>query len=446
MLRRKIESYLEEWKRNSNHKPLVIKGVRQCGKTYSVQQFAKTHYNHFVYVDFVENPDFKEAFYGAKTVDTIIMNLSAIIENAKFIPNETCLIFDELQDCPEARTSLKYFKMDGRYDVICTGSLLGVKGYGSKNKKKEKDKGSSVPVGYETIVEMYPLDFEEFLWANGVSEEIIALLKKHLETETPVAAAIHKRMSDLLRQYAVVGGMPEAVNTFISTHNISQVVDIQRGIIDEYKDDMVKYADDSFKNRIRECFESIPRQLAKENKKFQYATIRKGARASQYLDSLQWIEDAGIIVRCYNLAQTQLPLDGNAEEDVFKVYMRDTGLFLSMLEQGTQADVLQGNLLGYKGAIFENIIADVFTKMGRGLYYYHKDSGLEVDFLMRYKGLCTLVEVKAATGNVKSTRTILKNKGIYHVNSALKLGNYNVGRSGEILTLPLYMAFLLTMY
>ena len=443
MLRRKIESYLEEWKRNSSHKPLVIKGVRQCGKTYSVQQFVKTHYNHFIYVDFVENPDFKEAFYGAKTVDTIIMNLSAIIENAKFIPNETCLIFDELQDCPEARTSLKYFKMDGRYDVICTGSLLGVKGYGSKNKKKEKDKGSSVPVGYETIVEMFPLDFEEFLWANGISEEIIALLKKHLETETPVTAAIHKRMSDLLRQYAVVGGMPEAVNTFISTHDISQVVDVQRGIIDEYKDDMVKYADDSFKNRIRECFESIPKQLSKENKKFQYSVIKKGGRAAQYYESLQWIEDAGIIRRCHNVSITKLPLSGNAIQDCFKVYMADIGLFISMLDDGTQLDILQGNLLGFKGAIFENIVADIFGKMGKKLYYYQKTDRLEVDFLFRYKGECTPLECKATTGNAKSLKTLLNHPEKYHVYNAIKLGDYNVGRNEALLTLPFYMAFLL---
>ena len=446
MLKRKIESVLRDWKAKPSRKPLVIKGVRQCGKTFSVRQFAGENYIHVVYIDFFEQPEAKVAFQSSKKVDDIVMNITAIVPGATFIPGQTCLILDELQECPEARTALKFFKTDGRYDVICTGSLLGVSGYGSKDKKKDKAKGTSVPVGYETIVEMNSLDFEEFLWANGITIQIIDSLKERLETETPVPEAIHRRMSALFLQYIVVGGMPEAVNTFLDTHDMGQVLAVQRGIVDEYKDDMVKYAPDVDKSKIRECFESIPRQLAKENKKFQYATIRKGARASQYLGSLQWIEDAGIIVRCYNLAQTQLPLDGNAEEDVFKVYMRDTGLFLSMLEQGTQADVLQGNLLGYKGAIFENIIADVFTKMGRGLYYYHKDSGLEVDFLMRYKGLCTLVEVKAATGNVKSTRTILKNKGIYHVNSALKLGNYNVGRSGEILTLPLYMAFLLTMY
>ena len=446
MLKRKIENILSEWKEDTERKPLVIKGIRQCGKTFSVQKFARSNYQHSVYVNFVEKPDLKLAFYGSKTVDNIVMNLSTMIEGAVFAPGKTCLILDELQECPEARTALKFFKTDGRYDVICTGSLLGVKGYGSKKKSKEPEKGTSVPVGYETIVEMYPLDFEEFLWANGISDDIVALLKNALETETPVSAAIHKRMSDLLLQYAVVGGMPEAVNVFLATHDIGRVIKVQRGIIDEYKDDMIKYADEEDQSRIRECFESIPKQLSKENKKFQYSVVSKGGRASKYLGSLQWIEDVGIIKRCYNLSTPELPLDGNAINDVFKVYMRDNGLFLAMLEFGVQADVLQGNLLGYKGAIFENLMADFMSKMGRNLYYYHKDSGLEVDFVMRYKGQCTLVEVKSTTGNVKSTKTILKHPEVYHVDSAIKLGNYNVGRSGQVLTLPFYMAFLLTEY
>ena len=446
MLKRKIENILLEWKEDSERKPLVIKGIRQCGKTYSVLKFAQSHYRHSVYVNFVEEPDLKLAFYGSKSVDNIVMNLSTMVEGVVFAPGKTCLILDELQECPEARTALKFFKTDGRYDVICTGSLLGVKGYGAKKKSKEAGKGTSVPVGYETIVEMYPLDFEEFLWANGISQEVIALLKNALETETPVPEAIHKRMSDLMLQYAVVGGMPEAVNTFLATHDIGRVVKVQRGIIDEYKDDMVKYAAEEDQSHIRECFESIPKQLSKENKKFQYSVVKKGGRASKYLGSLQWIEDAGIIKRCYNLTTTELPLDGNAIDDVFKVYIRDNGLFLSMLEFGVQADVLQGNLLGYKGAIFENLMADFLSKMGRNLYYFHKDSGLEVDFVMRYKGQCTLVEVKAATGNIKSTKTILKHPEVYHVNHAIKLGSYNVGRSGQVLTLPFYMAFLLAEY
>lgn len=237
--------------------------------------------------------------------------------------------------------------------------------------------------------------------------------------------------------------MPAAVNLFLQYHDLGRVLEEQRNIIAGYEDDMVKYADDADKSRIRECFESIPLQLSKENKKFQYTVVRKNSKASQYLGSLQWIEDAGIITRCRNLSITELPLDGNAIQDAFKVYMVDTGLFVSMLEDGTQFDILQGNLYGYKGAIFENLVADIFTKMKRKLFYFRKDSGLEVDFVMRYKGECVLVEVKAKDGNTKSTKTILANPDKYHVFHAIKLGDYNVGRSNQILTIPLYMAFLL---
>ena len=250
-------------------------------------------------------------------------------------------------------------------------------------------------------------------------------------------------MRQLLLQYAVVGGMPDAVNAFINTHRLDRVLQIQRDIVRSYKDDMIKYADKKDKSCITECFESIPRQLAKENKKFQYSLVKKGATSSKYAGSLQWIEEAGIITRCYNLSITELPLDGNSIENMFKVYMRDIGLFVSMLEDVTQYDVLQGNLYGYKGAIFENLIADIFSKMGRKLYYFHKDSGLEVDFVIRYHGECTLVEVKASDGNTKSTKTILRHPEKYHVSHAIKLGDYNIGRNDQILTLPLYMAFLL---
>ena len=239
---------------------------------------------------------------------------------------------------------------------------------------------------------MYPLDFEEFLWANGIEVPVIEMLKKHLEEESPVPEALHNRLRQLMLQYAVVGGMPDAVQTFVDTKQMDEVLSIQRDIVRSYEDDMVKYADKKDKSRIKECFQSIPKQLAKENKKFQYSVVRKGSTASKYAGSLQWIEDAGIISRCYNLSITELPLDGNADKDTFKVYMRDMGLFVSMLEDGTQYDILQGNLFGYKGAIFENLIADIFSKMGRRLYYYHKDSGMEVDFVIRYKGECVPVE------------------------------------------------------
>jgi predicted AAA+ superfamily ATPase len=436
MLKRKIEDRLLEWKNTANHKPLIVKGCRQCGKTFSVREFAAKNYEHVVYLNFFENPDYASAFAGSLEIDNIVMMLSALLGNqAVFEPGKTVLILDEIQDCPEARTALKFFKDDGRYDVIGTGSLLGVKGYGKEPK--------SIPVGAETVVDMYPLDFEEFLWANGISEQIIGMLEQSLETETPVPEALHNRMRQLLLQYVVVGGMPDAVQTFVDTKQMNDVLSIQRDIVRSYEDDMVKYAEKKDKANIKECFESIPKQLSKENKKFQYSVVKKGSTAAKFAGSLQWIEDAGIISRCYNLSITELPLDGNAEKDTFKVYMRDCGLFVSMLEDGTQYDILQGKLYGYKGAIFENLIADIFSKMGRKLYYYHKDSGLEVDFVIRYKGECTLVEVKASTGNTKSTKTILNHPEKYHVTSAIKLGDYNVGRSEKILTLPLYMAFLL---
>ena len=290
---------------------------------------------------------------------------------------------------------------------------------------------------------MFPLDFEEFLWANGVSQSVINNLEDCLNTCTPVHESIHNRIKELLLQYVVVGGMPAVVNEFITTHQMNNVLQMQRDIVNGYGDDMIKYADKSDKSKIRECFYSIPKQLSKENKKFQYSVIKKGATSNKFEGSLQWIEDAGIIRRCFNLNITELPLDGNADKNIFKVYMADIGLFISMLEDGTQYDVLKGNLLGYKGAIFENLVADIFGKMGRKLYYFHKDSGLEVDFVIRYKGECVLVECKATSGNVKSTKTILKHPEKYHVYNAIKLGDYNVGKNENILTLPLYMGFLL---
>lgn len=437
MLKRKIEQRLQEWKRSPNRKPLLIKGCRQCGKTYSVLDFAKKNYKHVVYLNFFENPDYCSVFEGSLEIDNITMLLSALLgSEAVFEPGNTILVLDEIQECPDARTALKFFHLDGRYDVIGTGSLLGVRGYGKEPK--------SIPVGYETTIDMSPLDFEEFLWANGISEVVIDSLRKNIRGVTPVPAALHKKMRQLLLQYTVVGGMPDVVQTFVDTKRLDEVLNMQRDIVRSYEDDMIKYANQKDKSHILECFQSIPKQLSKENKKFQYSVVKKGSTASKYAGSLQWIEDAGIISRCYNLTATELPLDGNAQDDVFKVYMRDCGLFISMLEDGTQFDVLQGNLARYKGAIFENLIADIFTKMGRKLYYFHKNSGLEVEFVIRYKGACTLVEVKASSGNTKSTKTILAHPEKYHVNSAIKLGDYNVGRSGEILTLPLYMAFLLT--
>lgn len=442
MYRRKIEQVLYSWKTKKNHRPLIIKGVRQCGKTSSVLEFAKNNYEQVYYLDFRANPEYRMFFTPTLNAEDILLRMSATFPEKQIIDGSTCLIFDEIQDCPLARSALKYLSMDKRIDIICTGSLLGVNGYKTREQQKEEEQ-ASIPVGYEEFVTMYPIDYEEWLWANGMQESHIDYLRLHLSEQMPIDAAIHNRFRTLLLQYVVVGGMPEAVTAFLQTKQIGAVWDVQQQIVESYKTDMMKYALPQDKSRIVECFNSIPAQLAKENKKFTYSLVRRGGRSSDYMGSLQWIEDAGIIKRCYNTSATELPLDGNSIREEFKVYLSDIGLLTSMLERGTQADILQGNLLGYKGAIFENLIADMFNKMGRKLYYFRKDSGLEIDFLIRYKGKCTPIEVKATTGNAKSLKTVMTNYDKYHVTQAIKLGDYNIGKEKNILTLPLYMTFLL---
>lgn len=437
MLKRKIEETLLNWFKTENRNPLILKGCRQCGKTFSVLQFARQNYKHVIYLNFFENPDYKTIFEGSLKVDDVVLMMSAFVgADVRFVPHKTVIVLDEIQECPRARAALKFFKLDGRFDVLATGSLLGISGYRSEN--------YSVPVGYETIIDMFPLDFEEFLWANGIEDSLVALLKQCLEEERPVPEALHQRMRGLLLQYVVVGGMPHVVDQFVREKNIALVREEQKLLIRSFEDDMVKYAQGADKSRIRECFESIPKQLARDNKKFQFSLIKKTARSNQYVGSLQWLEDTGLIRRCYNLTLPELPLEGNACHDKFKVYMADTGLFVGMLEDGTERDILQGDLFGYKGAIFENLVADFFIKMKRPLYYFQKDTGLEVDFVMRYKGEAVLLEVKATSGNTKSTRTISKHPEKYHVHSAIKLGDYSVGRREKLLTLPLYMGFLLS--
>ena len=450
MLRRKIEDTLTQWKNASGHKPLVIMGIRQCGKTFIVQHFAAAHYKTVVYINFIKQPERINAFVGSKDVNAILLNLSAQIQGVTFTPGDTCFIFDEIQECPEARTSLKFFKEDGRFDVIATGSLLGVQGYGDEKKKQlrkqmeQKEPGiNSVPVGSEDIIEMYPLDFEEFLWANGLSESVIETLRKCYREEKTIPAGIHIAMKQFLNLYVTIGGLPEPINAFLKTNNMNEVSKAYKSILKEYRDDMVKYAPDKDKPHIRECFNSIPKQLAKDNKKFQYNKVKPGGRSDTYLGSLQWLEDAGIICRCYNTNITGLPMEGNAKDNVFKVYTADIGLLIEMLGPGVRADILQGNLGGFKGAIFENLMADTLHKKEQNLYYFQKDSGLELDFLVRMKGECVPLEVKAKTAQAKSVKTVLSHPEKYKVKHVIKFGDFNIGRDDRLLTLPNYMQFLL---
>lgn len=452
MLRRRIENALVQWKNSTNHKPLVIMGLRQCGKTYIARHFADQNYKTVVYINFIKQPERINAFLGSKDVNHILLNLSAQIPEVTFTPGDTCFIFDEIQECPEARTSLKFFKEDGRFDVIATGSLLGVQGYGDEKKKMhrklkgQKEPGiNSVPVGAEDIIEMYPLDFEEFLWANGISDEVIDALRNCYREETPVPAGIHVAMKNLLNLYVAIGGLPEPINAFLQSNNMNEVSKAYKSILKEYRDDMVKYAPDKDKPHIRECFNSIPKQLAKDNKKFQYNNVKPGGRSGTYLGSLQWLEDAGIICRCYNTDITGLPMEGNAKDNVFKVYTADIGLLVEMLGEGTRADIIQGNLGGFKGAIYENLMADTLHKKEQKLYYFQKDSGLELDFLVRMGGECVPLEVKAKSAKAKSVKTVLEHPEKYHVKRIIKFGDFNIGRDGDLLTLPNYMQFLLNL-
>lgn len=444
MLERKITKILLDWKNNTiiKKKALVIKGLRQIGKTFIVKQFAKDNYENQIYINFKNNDDLKSVFEENLNVDRILIDLSAKMPNIKLIPYKTIIIFDEIQECANARASIKAFVEDGRYDIIATGSLLGIKGY---NKKK----GKGVPTGSEHIIYMYPLDFEEFLWAKGISKDVINYLKECFNNKEQISKAVHESMIRYFKEYISVGGLPEAVNIFLKTGDMNQVYNEQRDILEEYKDDFGKHLDaneneevDKFLlARIEEVFDSIPSQLAKENKKFQYSKIKIKGRSADYREAIQWLIDAGMVIPCYNLSTLESPLEGNKIDNVFKLYMRDSGLFVSMLEKGTAGEILSGNLGIYKGAIYENIIADAFAKMDRKLYYFHKDSGLEIDFITKYEGNITLIEVKSTTGKTKSASTILNDKN-YNINHCIKFGEYNIGFTNNILTLPYYLVFL----
>lgn len=446
MYERKIMDTLVQWKISGtcNRKALVIKGLRQIGKTFIVQEFARRYYDNSIYINFKNNESAKAVFEGDLIVDRITMDLSAVMPETRFIANDTLILFDEVQECANARASIKAFIEDGRYHVVCTDSLLGIKGYNRKQ-------GKGVPTGFERIVYMHSMDFEEFLWAKGISTQVIDYVKScYLERE-PVRKAVHQSIMRYFREYICVGGLPAVVREFLETNNMGAVRQEQLDIIKEYRDDFGKHLDENEREttdltllaRVNRVFDSIPMQLAKKNKKFQYSKLEKKGRSETYQAAIQWLCDAGLVVRCHNLELPQLPLEGNAIESIFKLYFQDSGLFVAMLEEGSAGDILMGNLGSYKGAIYENIVADAFSKNGRALYYFHKDSGLEIDFVTRLNGQATLIEVKSTTGRTKSADTVMGNPERYGATTCVKLGDYNVGSSGGKLTLPYYMAFLL---
>ena len=444
MFKRKITDEMLAWKNTPNKKALIVKGLRQVGKTTSVRAFAQQNYENVVYVNFKSNNSAKRIFDDDLVINRITTDLSALLPDARFVPYKTVIIFDEIQECANARSSIKAFVEDGRYDVIGTGSLLGIKGY---NKKKSK----GVPVGFEKTIYMKPMDFEEFLWAKGIQQTVIDYLKDSYRSLTRISETTHRAMIRYFKEYICVGGMPRVVNVFVTSNDMNAVYDEQRDLIEEYKDDFGKHLDENEQEetnmvlltRINNVFDSIPAQLAKENKKFVFSAMSKKGRSSEYMPAIQWLNDYGLINFCYNLSTIDRPLEGYKIDNIFKLYFVDSGLFISMLERGTASKILNDNLNIYKGAIYENIIADAFSKNGISLYYFHKESGLEIDFVSVINDLLSIVEVKARTGNSKSAKTVLNDKTRYNADNMIKLGEYNIGVKGNMITLPFYLSFLL---
>ncbi len=432
ILKRKITDKLLEWKNKENKQALLISGARQVGKTYIIQEFAKNNYKNSIYINFIEQPDYKAIFEENLDADTIIKQISLRVPNFNLEENNTLLVLDEIQACEKAITALKFLALDGRLDVVCSGSLLGI-----AYKRVE-----SFPVGFIERLELNSLDFEEFCWANGLNEESLSYLQSFYEQKKVIPEAIHKRMLNLFKEFIVVGGMPRIVDEFVTNHNFANVLNLQKNILEDYQNDIIKYANMKDKAKIRDCFLSIPRHLAKDYKKFRYNLVDKNGSAKKYYGSLEWLYDAGIINFCYNLAIPELPLEGNAKTDAFKVYMKDTGLLMAMLEEGSQLEIINGNLGIYKGAIYENIIADIFGKMGKKLYYFEHNSTLEIDFFIRLDGYATAIEVKSADNTKsKSLDSIINN---WHVEKAIKLSSKNLGiDKNGILNLPIYMVMFL---
>jgi hypothetical protein len=430
MLERKIETHLLEWKNRSDRKCLLVKGARQVGKTFSIDKFCREHYKHYIYINFIVNDAYLGIFDGALDSQSIVRNLS-LITDAEIVPGETVVFFDEIQECPRARTALKFLTIEKPFDVIASGSLLGIR-------YKEVP---SFPVGYVEHLEMHSLDFEEFCWASDMRKEAMRYIKEYFISGEIVPDAVHNKMLGLFREYIAVGGMPEVVSNFVKTENFNNVLKTQQNIIADYLDDIAKYASGNDKAKAKECFHAIPRNLAKEYKKFQYSVVEKGGTARKFKGSLEWLYDAGIINICYNLSIPELPLKGNSKSDEFKVYMRDTGLLVAMLDAGTQKDIIDGKLGIYKGAIYENIIADIFTKAGAELYYFAIPNLIEIDFFIRYKGHATAVEVKSSE-NTKS-KSMTNIIGRYGVKQGIRLSTKNIGIQGAVEYLPLYMAMFL---
>lgn len=433
-LRRKIDSFLSDWHLRSNHKPLIVKGARQIGKTFSIDRFAEANYQSVIRINFIFQPEYKTIFYEGFEVDSIVKNISFINPQFRFIPGSTLIFFDEIQDCPSAATSLKPFCIDGRYDVICSGSLMGI----------NYNEIESNSVGYKEDYEMFSLDFEEFLWAKGYTDEHIRSLTDYLYEVKPIPTSAFDAMSEIFKDYMIVGGMPQVVSAYIINGNFSGIINIQKQLLADYEEDITKYARGLDKGRILNVYRHISISLAKENKKFQITKVAKSARNRDYVGVVEWLSNAGIVNVCYCLGAPSLPLKGNYNMDLFKLYYQDTGLLIGSLDEEAQIDLRNNrNFNTYKGAIYENIVADMLRKSRYGLYYYRNEkSTIEMDFMIRAMNSIVPIEVKASDGTSKSLQKMTDGR-FDDIKFGIKLCHNNIGFNGYFYTIPYFMTFAL---
>ncbi len=435
LLKRKIDKYLTDWKNRPDRKPLIIKGARQIGKTRSVEWFASQNYASVIEINFIEQKKYREIFNDGFEVDAILKNISLLNPELKFIPGNTIFFFDELQACPNCATSLKFFKLDGRFDVICSGSLMGI----SYNEIESNS------VGYKEDYEMHSMDFEEFLWAMGYNDEFTADLLSHMLDVRPLSELQMDTLMSLFRDYVIIGGMPEVVSTYVRNKNFSGTLDIQRQLLKDYEEDITKYVEGLDKAKVKAVYNHISTFLAKENKRFQITKIARNARNRDYMGCVEWLADAGVVNVCYCLNQPELPLKGNYDPKMYKIYFKDTGLLIASLDEEAQEDLRANRNLGtYKGAIYENIVGDMLVKQGYRLFYYHSDRpALEMDFFIRSADSLIPVEVKANDGATASLNRLLNDDKYNDVKYGIKLGYRNIGFNGKFYIFPYFLTFLL---
>ena len=436
--KRKIDDFLQEWKADAKHKPLIIKGARQIGKTESILHFAKQNYKNIVYINFALEKKFMQILADGYDVESVTRNITLADPSIQFIPKESIILFDEIQENPDVATTLKSFHRDGNYDVICSGSMLGI------NYKRIH----SNSVGSKTDYEMFSMDFEEFLWAKGYSEEQVDSILIHMLENKPFNENELSIFKELFLTYSVLGGMPDVVKQYLETGTFSGTLDLQDQIRLDYEEDVRKYAEGLDQTKIISVYRSIPAQLAKENKKFQFNKVAKNARSREYSGCIDWLKDAGIIMECNCLQFPELPLKGNIEESKYKLYYMDTGLLISSLNEEAQEDLRVNKNLGvYKGALYENFVAEAFVKQGFGLYYYKKENAsLEEDFFVRTQNALVPVEVKANSNQSKALSALISNKRYQDISFGIKLGDVNVGHANHIYTFPYFCAFKLKEY